>query len=164
LSTIRLFSALLLLTISIFFSGCELKKIPKIGNEAPHVTTKSIDSRDVQITNKNEKITMIRFWQLSCPICVKEMPVVEKLYQKYSDKLDVVAINAGDSRSSIEKFVDKNHFTYKIVEDIDDKYAHIYGVVAVPISYVVDREGIVRDILIGEIDFQNLEKRLVALF
>lgn len=157
------YTFIILMIISLAFMGCEVKKVPTVGSVAHQFNSKSLDGEMVDVGSDNEKLMLLRFWNLGCPICIKEMPEIDMLYRKYSEVLEIVAINSDDSRDMIEEFIKDRNIAYKIVQDSSMDLKRAYGVIAVPISFFVDRDGIIRDVIVGELDINGLERKIVAL-
>ena len=52
----------------------------------------TIDSQNISFSDIKNKPTIINFWFTSCKPCVEEMPVLNKLVKKYSDKVNFISI------------------------------------------------------------------------
>jgi thiol-disulfide isomerase/thioredoxin len=114
---------------------------------------------------KGKKPTLLVFWSIFCEPCRVEMPIVEKLHQKYRERLSVVAIalDGEPLKSSIVGFVRQEGYTFRIlVDELDEKemfkVADPYGVAGTPTLYFVDRAGKVAMAKVGRIKEEELEK------
>lgn len=144
-----------------------LKQIPrsyKIDTYKPEVNKsdyKLLDSGNVspQITGKNYRndmkldtihlkgiITLLDFWYTSCFPCIKAIPEIEKLNDKYQDKIQIIGINCYDNNergvSRFPKFLKNNKINYKILlteKVIPEKYK----IKAWPTFYIIDKNGFV---------------------
>ena len=77
-----------------------------------------------------------------CGYCRAEAPLVEKINHEYADKdLMVLAINVGESRKTVKKYLEQNPRTCRIVLTEDTNLAAMYAATAYPIYVVIDREG-----------------------
>ncbi len=110
------------------------------------------------------KPVVVRFWADWCKFCEGEMQAIEKVYQRNKAKgLQVIAINAGQDRKSVEAFIKKIGVTYPVLLDENAKIAKRYGVVGLPTTYFVDAKGVVRGKVIGEADEATFERHALQL-
>ncbi len=83
------------------------------------------------------KKTLINFWASWCTSCAKEIPELEDLKRKYGD-VNFIAINAGESKNLINKFIKKYKFTYTVLSDPDRLVSKSLGINALPVTIVID--------------------------
>ncbi len=76
----RLFTALLICAVSVW--GCTADK-PRSENSAPDFTVKSLDGKTISSEDLKGKVVFLHFWTTWCRYCVKEIPVMNELYEKY---------------------------------------------------------------------------------
>lgn len=88
------------------------------------------------------KKTVINFWATWCISCIKEIPVLEKLKRENSG-VEFLAINAGDSRKKIKKFLKKTGFSYRILMDGSKDFSKGLNIFSLPQTIVVDRNGVI---------------------
>jgi peroxiredoxin len=80
------------------------------------------------------------------------MPVIEKYYRMLkSQGFEVLAVNVKQSAAVAEAFTAQLDITFPVPLDPDGKMAKRYGVYAIPTNFLIDRQGIIREILIGEV-------------
>jgi len=80
------------------------------------------------------------------------MPAIQKLYEKYKDQgFEVLAINATnqDSLYEIDPFVQNYQLTFPILLDTDGRVSRSYQLRSLPSSFFIDREGVIREVVIG---------------
>ena len=110
------------------------------------------------------KPVVVRFWADWCKYCEGEMQAIEKVYQRHKGKgLEVIAVNAGQDRKTVEAFIRKIGVTYPALLDENAKIAKRYGVVGLPTTYFVDAKGVVRGKVIGEADEATFERHALEL-
>lgn len=87
----------------------------------------------------NKKVVM-NFWASWCTSCAQEVPLLEKLKK---DNPDVVflAVNAGDSKRKIKKFLEKYGFSWTVLMDKSKEFSKGLGVVSLPKTMVLDSKG-----------------------
>ena len=89
-----------------------------------------------------KKLILLNFWTTWCPYCVKEIPDLKALYEKYNEKgLEIVAINIGEPQQEVSKFVKAKEVGYMIVLDKKGQVARNYGVRGIPTNFLVGING-----------------------
>ena len=90
------------------------------------------------LENINKKI-VINFWATWCTSCIKEIDELERL-KNNNPNVEFIAINAGDSKKKIKKFLKKHPWTYKILMDVDKSISKSLGVLSLPQTWVLDKK------------------------
>ena len=86
------------------------------------------------------------------------MPDLEKAYQQMgSKKLIVLAVGMGEDKSSISRFAEKHEFTFPMIADSPLEIARLYGVENIPITYLINPEGIIIGRALGMRDWASPE-------
>jgi thiol-disulfide isomerase/thioredoxin len=109
---------------------------------APHFNAKSTSGESFSNASIKGKVVLLEFWTTWCGYCRAEAPFVEKINHEYTEKdFIVLAINVGESRKTVKKYLDQNPRTCRIVLTEDTNLAAMYAATAYPIYVVIDREG-----------------------
>ncbi len=88
------------------------------------------------------KVIILNFWASWCPPCRREMPSMERLYRDYKDKgVVILGVNDMESEEDVRSFYDEYMLSFPTVLDKDGKVFNQYGVLAIPTSFIIDREG-----------------------
>lgn len=157
----RLLLALLLL------AGCsaDIPKTVTNGNPAPHFTASTPDGRQVNFPEDfRGKVVALRFWADWCPFCAPEMRDIEPVYRRLKVRgLEVVALNAGQGPDAIAGFLRQTPVSYTVLMDQTVRAVGLYGVVGLPYTYLIDRDGIVRGRIVGEATAEVFERQVTAL-
>lgn len=141
------------------FAGCNERSesVAKvaIGKPAPDFTLQTVDGRSITLSSLRGKVVLVNFWATWCPPCREEMPSMEEMYRNYAPGgLELLAINTDDNGPLVlPDFLKANPHTFPVLMDADAKIQNRYGVFQFPETYVVDRNGIVIDKVIGAIDW-----------
>jgi cytochrome c biogenesis protein CcmG, thiol:disulfide interchange protein DsbE len=162
----RILYAVFLTSLCAFLAQPVLAQPPlKIGEPVPAFSLPGIDGKLVSLpVGTNVPAVVVHFWSGSCRSCLKEMPEVEALYQKYKGKdLVVYAVNVGDSKSNVKVFAERLKITFPVLQDSDGEIARQYGVVGVPRTYFVDRNGLLRNKLLGEAPARILDRLIQTI-
>jgi thiol-disulfide isomerase/thioredoxin len=109
---------------------------------APRCNAKSTTGETFSNASIKGKVVLLEFWTTWCGFCKAEAPFVEKISHQYTDKdLIVLAVNVGESRKTVKKYLELYPRTCRIVLTEDTNLAAMYAATAYPIYVVIDREG-----------------------
>jgi len=104
------------------------------------------------------KVVLLNFWATWCPPCRKEVPSMVKVYNKLKEKgLDIVAVSVDKRRDDVVKFVKEQEMNFTVLHDVDSKVAHQYRVFRYPETFIIDRNGVVRQHLTGAVEWMDAE-------
>ena len=94
------------------------------------------------------------------PHCLYEMPIIDKYYRKLKKEgFLVLAVNVKQSAEVALAFIAQFGVTFPVPLNPDGKMARRYGVYALPTNFLIDRQGIIREILIGEVFSKEKPRR-----
>src|SRR5699024_1927154 len=100
------------------------------------------DLKEIELSDYKGKGVMINFWATYCKPCVKEMPHMQELYEKYQDKgIEILAINLDGNELVRDRFVDKYDLTYPIAWDKNKEVRELYNNVTIQRSIVIETDG-----------------------
>lgn len=145
--------------ISLAMISCGTAKIPQIGDKAPDFTLKSIDAKNISLSDFRGKAILVVFTSVNCKECEAQMPYLIEAYQQANGELVVLDIYhmIYDARIVQEYVTKKQYTTFPALPDPENKVATAYGATRFPpTNFIIDREGIIKYKKIGP--FQNLEE------
>lgn len=109
---------------------------------APRFNARTTEGEKFSNESIKGKIVLLEFWTTWCKFCFDEAPIVDKIGHELSDKgLVVLAINVGESKKTVKKYLDVHPRNCKIVLMEDTNLAAMYQATVYPIYVVIDREG-----------------------
>ena len=112
----------------------------------------------VKVSDFSGKITLFNFWATWCPPCRAEMPSIERLYKQMSGtNFRIIAVNAGENRSQVASFIEKNKYTFPIYLDESNALSSIFAARGLPSTYLVNKEGKVIAVRIGAMEYDQAE-------
>jgi thiol-disulfide isomerase/thioredoxin len=117
---------------------------PKDKEPAPRFN--AITTTGEKFTNDTVKgkVVLLEFWTTWCGYCAEEAALVDKLGREFADKgLVLLAIDVGESRKTVKKYLDQHPRNCKIVFMEDTNLAAMYAATVYPIYVVVDRDGFI---------------------
>lgn len=91
------------------------------------------------------KPTLINFWAINCRGCIVEIPQLNKLKEKYKERVNFVAISM-DSGNSVQAFIKTNLFNFYLLIDGFDYYINTLKISGIPVNMFLDKNGYVREI------------------
>jgi cytochrome c biogenesis protein CcmG/thiol:disulfide interchange protein DsbE len=160
------------------FSGCGSKSsgapAPKVLANEPAVTFKDLRGQDVPLDSLKGKVVVVNFWATWCEPCRVEIPWMIGFQQKYADKgftMLGVAMDE-DGKASVDPFISSTKFdvggqqlamNYPIVlgnDDIADKFG---GMLGLPTTLVISRDGKIVKRYIGLANEADLDKQIKDL-
>jgi peroxiredoxin/outer membrane lipoprotein-sorting protein len=129
-----------------------------VGKTAVDFTLNTLDGTKVHLADLRGKVVLLDFWASWCLPCRHELPSIEAISKKYSNR-NVVVFGVNDEEVSTAKhFLEKNHPDLQTLHDESGKVHHIYGCRAIPTVLVIDPDGKIAAHFIG----QRTETELIA--
>jgi peroxiredoxin len=127
----------------------------KLGEPAPNFQLRDLQGRLVALSDLRGKVVMVNFWATWCGPCRVEMPAMEQLYQTFSRKdFEILAVSTDAEGVSVTRpFQKENRLTFPILHDDDYRVGLTYGARSLPMTFMVDRQGIVRHQIFGARDW-----------
>lgn len=129
-----------------------LAPAPQQGFPAPDFELKTFEGETVKLSDLRGQAVLVNLWATWCPPCRAEMPAIEKVYNEYKDQgFVVLAVNMTyqDTFSNIAPFLDEYGLTFPVLLDQSGDVGSAYQLRSLPSSYFIDREGIIREVVIG---------------
>jgi thiol-disulfide isomerase/thioredoxin len=122
---------------------------------APPLDLLTPDGAPLSLAALRDKVVVVNFWATWCEPCVAEMPSLQHLRDRLAPRLEVLGVNHQEGPARIKGFVEKNRITFPVVRDTDGSAAKAWGVRIFPASFVVDRVGHVKHVVVGEADWTS---------
>ena len=138
--------------------------LPVLG-KAPAWKLKDLQGKDVSSADFKGKIVVVDFWATWCPPCRAEIPGYIELQKKYADKgVVIVGISVDeDGVKAVAPFAKAAGMNYKVLLFNDDVVAAFGGIEGIPTTFLIDREGNIRDKKVGMVEEADYEKRILEL-
>ncbi|MCI7434096.1 MAG: AhpC/TSA family protein [Prevotella sp.] len=127
------------------------KKNTVEGNVAPDFTLKSIDGKNISLSSLKGKVVVLDFWGSWCGWCIKGMPKMKEYYAKYKGKLEILGIDCNDTEQKWRDAVKKHELPWLHVRNEGNPDVTVlYGISGFPTKIVVDAEGKISKVVVGE--------------
>ncbi len=138
-----LFAACLLLASAAFASA---RAAPSINGPAPDLVLSELGGEIFNLSKLRGKVILVNYWATWCAPCKKEMPVLNSFYRRYHEEgLEIIGISADRPQDFARMRRISGTLAYPTAT-LDRISQDGFGPPAgFPLTYVIDREGIVRD-------------------
>ena len=135
---------------------------PGTPGSAPPFSAKTMDGERFTNESLKGKVVLVQFWATWCQYCRREQPMVDDITKEFADKgLVVLAVDVGESRKKVKKYLDESPRACRIVLNEDTNLPALYAATAYPMYVAIDREGNVAGIQRGA-GGENALRRLLS--
>lgn len=103
-----------------------------------------LDGKTQRLSDNRGKVVLVNFWATWCPPCRKELPSMQRLWEKLKGEAFAMhAIDTGETAEEILPFIfaTGTELTFPILLDRDSKTLSQWPVIALPTTFVVDKQG-----------------------
>lgn len=129
------------------------------GAPAPNFTLPDLDGKMFSLTDFRGKVILLNIWATWCLPCVEEMPSIEKLHQELQDEgLVILAVSIDEAGAEVVRpFMQKHKLSFSALTDTAGATKSLYQLTGVPESFIIDKNGIVAEKVIGPRDWASTE-------
>jgi thiol-disulfide isomerase/thioredoxin len=117
------------------------------GQKFPGFSESDVAGNPLSVAGHNGKVVLIDFWATWCGPCRQELPNVISLYQKYHGQgFDVIGVSLDEDRNALNTFTQQNGMSWQQYFDgqgWNNKLAVNYGVHSIPMTYLLNRQGVI---------------------
>jgi peroxiredoxin len=139
-----------------------LRNLDRLGQPV-ELSFTAVDGHNVSLTALRGKVVVIDFWAPSCGPCVRDFPKLKELYSKYQAQgLEVLGISIDPDERDLSRFLEKHPLPWPVKYDGNESkqpVAQTFGIEEIPVVWLVDRRGVLRDLKGRE----DQEKKIEAL-
>jgi thiol-disulfide isomerase/thioredoxin len=141
-----------------------------VGQRAPAIANDTwINSESLRLTEIKGKVVLVEFWTFGCYNCQNVEPYVKNWHEKFKGRgLVVIGVHSpefGYERvvKNVRNYVGKRNIQYAIAIDNDYKTWNSYQNRYWPAIYLIDKQGVIRHIRIGEGGYDQTEQKISDL-
>jgi thiol-disulfide isomerase/thioredoxin len=118
-----------------------------VGQKFPGFNEKDLADRPLSLAAYRGKVTLIDFWATWCGPCRAELPNVTAIYQNYHMQgFEIIGVSLDQDRAYVANFIQAQGMAWAQYFDgqgWDNKLAKTYGVHSIPMTYLLDRHGVI---------------------
>ena len=132
----------------------------------PPITISTIDGRRFDAAEIEGNPLLVTFWSTTCLVCLREMPELEALYRRFSQRgFQVIAVSMPwDPPDEVVRLARGRPIPYPVALDVDGAIARAFGDVSVtPTHFLIGPGGAVALRRSGELDFSELEVHVQSM-
>lgn len=132
---------------------------PAIGDKAPDFTLRDINGNLVRLEDYKNKVVFLNFWASWCEYCQDEFNMFKNEYPKYKGKnIEIVTVNVMENIDVVKAFKQKFGLEFPILLDEKGEVTKKYYITSIPTTYIIDGNGIIRDIHTGLMTPEDFKK------
>ena len=145
------------------------------GDRAPEFTVTHPDGTTAQLTDlEGRPVSLaalrgkgiwVNFWASWCPPCQQETPILRDTYSMYKDQgLEVIGISVQETNEAdVAAYAAKYSLGYTVAADLTGDILHLYRVNALPTSFFIGPDGIIRDVVLAPLDDDSAAAEVQAI-
>ncbi len=135
-----------------------------LNRKAPEFAIRDLDGRTVNLAAFRGKVVLLNFWATWCAPCQVEMPVFAAWQRQYAPQgFQVIGISMDDDPAPARHLVERLKLNYPVAMGDERLGARYGGVLGLPLTFLIDRNGVIRARFQGETDVKVIEIRVRAL-
>ena len=131
----------------------------QVGLPAPNFTFSDLSGHKVSLFDQRGKVVLVNIWATWCPPCRQEMPSMQKLYDRFKgENFEILAVSIDSTgREAVGPFMRKMNLTFPALLDPSENIRPLYGITGVPESFIIDKEGVLVEKIVGPMDWATSE-------
>ena len=131
--------------LGLFLQLPAVAAVPVIGQKAPDFTLRSHQGKNIKLSEYRGQVVMINFWTTWCGPCRQELPLLNRMHEKYHKAgFQLLGINVDDQVGAAQAMVDRLALRFPVLYDTTKQVSKRYDLDAMPTTLIVDRDGKVR--------------------
>jgi peroxiredoxin len=153
------FTITLVLFLSLTFWNID-SSFAKTGSLAPDFSLNDICGKKVTLSQFKGKVVILNFWSIWCGPCLAEMPSLNKLYLELKDKgLVVLAVTEDPAEKPVRSYIKEKGLAFPVLMDKERKVYFKYSLYGIPVSFLVDKKGVIVEKFIGESNWNSTQMK-----
>lgn len=136
--------------------------IVNVGDDVPEFLLTDVDGAQVSSASLKGKAYMLTFFDTGCRDCQQELPVLQRIYDKYGKAMPMFSVPRSQTASEVQAYWSKEHLTMPVYTASDKNLYYKFAKGGIPLTYIVDRQGKVQAVFTDSpiADYGTIEERL----
>lgn len=137
-------------------------RVATVGQPAPDFTLRDLQGGVHRLSALRGSVVFVNFWATWCPPCRSEMPDMQQLFNYMAGggkPFEMLAILYNTEPQLGANFVTKNGYSFPVLLDPANEASQAYGITGVPETYIVDKNGILREKFLGPLPWNSPEAK-----
>ena len=144
-------------------SGALDRAAPAVGELAPDFSLKTLEGREIKLASyRGQKPVVVDFWASWSPECRRNAPVLEGIYAKYKDQLEVIAVNRQEGEAKIRDFIDTYAPSFIVAPDPLAEVHRNYGNPYANTHFLIDKNGNIIKIITDDVSEDEVRQLLAG--
>jgi cytochrome c biogenesis protein CcmG/thiol:disulfide interchange protein DsbE len=128
----------------------------------PEFNGRMVDGREMSLGSLQGKVVVLNFWATWCLECRSEMPALERLHRELSAQgFAVIGINTRERAATIREYAKALGLTFPLILDPSGKINSAYGVIGLPTTFLIARDGRAVALAIGPREWSASPARML---
>jgi peroxiredoxin len=142
---------------SIGRGGINQSLLPKVGEVAPDFETEDVFGNPVRLSQFRGQPVWLMFWGSWCPPCRAEFPDIQAAYAQLEPRgLRMLGVSMRETPVDAAAYAAANGATFLILSDPDERdTGSAYPIFNFPTHIFIDREGVIRSIVLEDMDTEQ---------
>ncbi len=135
-----------------------------INKKAPDFALTAFSGQSLTLDRFRGKVVLLNFWATWCAPCQVEIPVFAAWQRKYGPQgLQIIGISMDDDAGPARRLAARLQLNYPVAMGDERLGARYGGVLGLPSTFLIDRDGVIRAQFQGEADLRLIERHVTAL-
>lgn len=128
----------------------------------PPFSGRTLEAGPISIADLRGRVILLNFWASWCLDCRPEMPVLERLHREFAPRgLAIVGINAREDDETVRRYAKALGLTFPLVLDSAGEINAAYGVIGLPTTFLVGRDGRAVALAVGPREWASVPGRAI---
>ncbi len=128
----------------------------ELRSQAPAFALRNATLGQVALYPAAGVVTILNFWSTTCAPCRREMRDLQRLHDRHSDWLRILAVNLGESPEAVAAWRDELNLTFDLLLDPSLTVARRYQVRGLPTTYLLDEDQLIQNVYFGQVTYDHL--------
>lgn len=151
-------SIILIIAAVIYFTLNKTTEIVDIGDKAYNFKLTDVNNNKYELADYEGKVVVLNFFNTWCKPCIEEGPELESFHQEYQDVATLFIIDKGETSEQVRHYIEQYNYQATYLLDYDLNVSKAFKVVGQPETIIIDKDGIVREHIVGKVDKETLVK------